>query len=91
MSDSVFEQIQEAAEYLRLELSAQEMAAISMNQELGEDGIQAVAAVLQHLRDKKKDQIISTLLRMSRLPLRKEKTFGNFDTSPMEVLRLLWI
>ena len=79
MNDSVFEQIQEAAEYLRLELSAREMAAISMNQEFGEDGIQAVAAVLQHLRDKKKDQIISTLLRMSRLPLREPKTFGNFD------------
>lgn len=79
MSDSVFEQIQEAAEYLRLELSAQEMAAFSMDQRFGEEGIQAVATVLRHLRDKKKDQIISTLLRMSRLPLREPKTFDNFD------------
>ena len=79
MNDQVFEQIQEAAEYLRLELSAQEMATISMDQEFGEDGIEAVAAVLQHLRDKKKAQIISTLLRMSRLPLREPKTFSNFD------------
>ena len=56
MNDSVFEQIQEAAEYLRLELSAQEMAAFSMDQGVGEEGIQAVATVLQHLRDKKRDQ-----------------------------------
>ena len=79
MNDSVFTEIQEAAEYLRLEFTAEEMASFSMTQELGETGINAVASFLAHLRDKKKAQIVSTLLRMSRLPLREPKTFSNFD------------
>ncbi len=79
MSDSVYIQIQESAEFLRLDLTAQEMATLSVNQNLGEDGLRAVAAVLCHLQDKKNEQIISTLLRMSRLPLREPKTFANFD------------
>lgn len=79
MSDSLFEKIQAAAEYLRLELNAQEMATIATNLSLGEAGISAIVAVLEHLRDKKKEQIVSTLLRMSRLPLREPKTFENFD------------
>lgn len=79
MSDSVYIQIQESAEFLRLDLTAQEMATLSVNQNLGEDGLRAVAAVLCHLQGKKNEQIISTLLRMSRLPLREPKTFANFD------------
>lgn len=79
MSESVYDQIQESAEFLRLELTAQEMATLSVNQNLGEDGLRAVAAVLSHLQDKKEEPIISTLLRMSRLPLREPKTFANFD------------
>ncbi len=79
MSDSVYIQIQESAEFLRLDLTAQEMATLSVNQNLGEDGLRAVATVLCHLQDKKNGQIISTLLRMSRLPLREPKTFANFD------------
>ena len=79
MSDSVYIQIQESAEFLRLDLTAQELATLSVNQNLGEDGLRAVAAVLCHLQDKKNEQIISTLLRMSRLPLREPKTFANFD------------
>ncbi len=79
MSDSVYIQIQESAEFLRLDLTAQEMATLSVNQNLGEDGLRAVAAVLCHLQDKKNEQIISTLLRMSRLPLREPKTFANFN------------
>ncbi len=79
MSDSIFDQIQTAAEYLRLELTSQEMANLSVEQELGEKDIQAVATVLAYLHKKKKEQIITTLLRMSRLPLREPKTFESFD------------
>ena len=39
MSDSIFDQIQTAAEYLRLELTSQEMANLSVEQELGEKDI----------------------------------------------------
>ena len=54
MNESIFEQIQECAEYLRLELTSQEIAALSLNQGIGEQGIQAISDVLNYLRDKKK-------------------------------------
>ena len=79
MNDSVYEQIQEAADYLHLELTTQEVAQISIDLGLGEEGIQAVSDVFRYLQERKKNQIVSTLLRMSRLPLREPKTFENFD------------
>lgn len=81
MNDSMFEQIQASAEYLNLELSAQEMAELSMRIELKDDQIEAVSGVFNYLRDKKNAQIITTLLRMSRLPLKEPKTFEGFDFS----------
>ena len=79
MNESIYEQVQEAAEFLHLDMSSQEFAKLSTDNNLGEDNIQAVATVLEYLRTKKKNQIITTLLRMSRLPLREPKTFDNFD------------
>lgn len=79
MIDSVFDQIQTAAEYLRLELTSQEMATLSLKQELGDRDIQSVATVFEYLQNKKKEQIVATLLRMSRLPLKEPKTFATFD------------
>ncbi len=79
MSESVYEQIRLAAEYLHLELDEQEMATFSLEQGLGDEGISAINALFQYLQDKKKAQIVATLLRMSRLPLREPKTFDNFD------------
>ena len=43
MNDSIYEQIQEAADYLRLELTAQEMATIAVEKELSEEGIRTFA------------------------------------------------
>ncbi len=79
MNDSIFNQIQDDAEYLRLELTSQEMADLSLKLKLGEESLQAVAGVLDYLKGKKREQIVSTLLRMSRLPLKEPKTFANFD------------
>lgn len=39
MSDPVYDQIQEAAEFLRLDLTAQEMAALSVDQNIGEGAL----------------------------------------------------
>ena len=79
MTDTPFEHIQEAAAFLRLELSVQEMASLSADHNFGEAEILAISEVLRYLRDKKRDQIVTTLLRMSRLPLREPKTFENFE------------
>lgn len=79
MTDTPFEHIQDDAAFLRLELSVQEMASLSVNHDFGETEIRAITEVLRYLRDKKRNQIVTTLLRMSRLPLREPKTFENFE------------
>lgn len=47
---------------------------------MGEEQIQAVGVVFEHLQ-KKVDTTIHTLLKMSRLPLKDPKTFEDFDFS----------
>lgn len=79
MNESLFEQIQASARYLNLDFGAQEMAQLSVQKEYGEDNLQAIADVFSFIRQKKQENIVSTLLRMSRLPLKEPKTFGNFD------------
>lgn len=79
MSDSFFEQIQNAAKYLGLDLNAQEMARLAVDCGFSVENIQAVAEIFAYLQQKKKENIVSTLLRMSRLPLKEPKTFEGFD------------
>ena len=79
MNESLFEQIQCAAGYLNLDLNAQEMARFAVDRGFSEENIRAVAEMLAHLQQKKKESIVSTLLRLSRLPLKEPKTFENFD------------
>lgn len=83
MNESVYEKIHECAQYLGLDITAREMAALSMEQEFDESGIHAISCVLDHLREKKNHQVVSTLLRMSRLPLKEPKTFESFDFSQL--------
>ncbi len=94
MSDSMYDQIQTSAKYLGIDFSAQEVAQLAIESELNDEQISAVSTVFSHLKDKKRDQIIATQLRLSRLPLREPKTFENFDFSvlhgkQMDALRTL--
>ena len=79
MNDSLFNEIQDSAKYLNLDLNSQEMAQFAMEHDLGEKQLQALSSVLSYLQEKKKENIISTLLKLSRLPLKEPKTFENFD------------
>ncbi|MFR8016141.1 MAG: ATP-binding protein [Clostridiaceae bacterium] len=79
MNDSLFNEIQDSAKYLNLDLNSQEMAQFAMEHDLGEKQLQALSSVLSYLQEKKKENIISTLLTLSRLPLKEPKTFENFD------------
>lgn len=79
MSDSLYEQIQESAKYLNLDLTVQEIGELAVRNGMSDPSIQAVASVFSYLRDKKKESIELTFLRMSRLPLKEPKTFENFD------------
>lgn len=81
MDDSLFDQIQADAKYLNLDMTAQEVANLVMNQDITDEGIRAVSSVFSYLKDKKTETIVSTQLRLSRLPLKEPKTFENFDFS----------
>ena len=83
MNNSFFEQIQESAKYLSLDLCAQEMAQFAMEQQLTDESIQAISETFAYLKQKKSESIVSTLLRLSRLPLKEPKTFEGFDFSQL--------
>lgn len=79
MTKSVYEQIQDNAKYLGLDLNAQEMAQLAITSSMSEENIQAVADIFSYLQKKKSETIVNTLLKMSRLPLKEPKTFENFN------------
>ena len=81
MTESVFESVEKSCQVLRLDFSSAELAIMAQEQELTQDQLQAVSMVLDHLRQKKVDTTIQTLLKMSRLPLKDPKTFDSFDFS----------
>ena len=83
MNDSLFDQIQVSAKYLSLDLNAQEMARFSEEQKLDDGQIESIASVFAYLKNKKQETIVTTLLRLSRLPLKEPKTFDNFDFSQL--------
>lgn len=81
MNESLYEQIQSCAKYLNLDLNTQEIAQLSVEQRMDDVQVQAVFSVFAYLQEKKKENVVSALLRMSRLPLKTPKTFDNFDFS----------
>ena len=81
MTETVFEAVEKSCQVLKLDFSSAELAIMAQEQELTPEQLQAVSMVLDHLRQKKVDTTIQTLLKMSRLPLKDPKTFDNFDFS----------
>ena len=81
MTESVFETVEKSCQVLKLDFSSAELAILAQEQELSPEQLQAVGMILDHLRQKKVDTTIQTLLKMSRLPLKDPKTFANFDFS----------
>lgn len=81
MNDTVYEQINAYAESLKLDIRGEELATLASAHHYTTDQLQAIAEVFDYLSSKKHDTIISTLLRMSRLPLKEPKTFDGYDFS----------
>ena len=81
MNESLYDQICSHASYLNLDLEAQELAKFVFDHRFDDGQIEAVNSLLEHLACNKRDNIVATLLKMSRLPLKEPKTFGNFDYS----------
>ena len=81
MTESVFETVEKSCQILKLDFSSAELAILAQEQEMTPEQLQAIGMVMDHLRQKKVDTTIQTLLKMSRLPLKDPKTFENFDFS----------
>ena len=73
MDGSVYEKISEYARYLNIDLGAQEIATLAMDKAMTEAELDAISNTFEYLRDKKRETIVSTLLRLSRLPLKEPK------------------
>ena len=79
MNDSLFEEIQTNAKYLNIDLYSSELAAFAVEKNFSTEALEAIRSVFEHLQKRKEESIISTLMRMSRLPLKVPKTFEEFD------------
>lgn len=81
MFNTRFDSIAKAAEYLKLDINAQEMALLAVDKKFTEENLETIEAFVTYLKEKKHETTVSTLLRLSRLPLKEPKTFENFNFS----------
>ena len=64
---------------LGVALAPEELAELAVRHDMGEDELAALDAVFAYLAEKRHDQVIATLLKLSRLPPKAPKTFEGFD------------
>lgn len=76
---SLYDRVREHADALGMTISAGELAELAVRCDMGAGELSAIEALLSYLRDKRRDQVINTLLRLSRLPQKAPKTFEGFD------------
>ena len=81
MTEFSYDNIEKSIGVLHLNLSIEELAKLSEENSLTPNQMAAFDLLLEHLREKKIQTTINTLLKMSRLPLKNPRTFGNFDFS----------
>lgn len=76
---SSYNTIAAAAKFLKLDFSAEDMAAFAKENEIKADSLQCIENLFVQLQDTKQKNIVRTLLKLSRLPLKEPKTFDTFD------------
>lgn len=81
MEQPVFEELEQAAAILKMDVTAEDFANFAASSDFNEQETEAVRRTFSYLSQRKKAAIVSTLLRTSRLPTSVPKTFDNFDFS----------
>ena len=76
---SSYQTIGEAAKFLKLDFSAEDMAAFAKENEVKADSLRCIEDLFVQLQNTKQKNIVRTLLKLSRLPLKDPKTFDTFD------------
>ena len=77
--NSSYQTIADAAKFLKLDFSAEDMATFVKENEVKPDSLQCIENLFLHLQDTKQKNIVRTLLKLSRLPLKNPKSFDTFD------------
>lgn len=81
MFEFSYENIEKSINVLELDLTVDELAMVAEANSMTSEQMSAFDILLEHLRKKKIQTTIDTLLRFSRLPSKNPKTFDNFDFS----------
>ena len=81
MTESSYDKIAEIADYLKLSISAEEIAGCFTKLNMSQEEIEKTTEFFEILEERKKEAVVNTCLKLSRLPLTEPKTFSNFDFS----------
>ena len=84
MSNFSYQNLDKCFEALKLDLNAVQFSKLAQELSLDVHEISVVEHVLDYLYQKKQRTTIETMLKMSRLPTKNQKTFGNFDFSVLK-------
>ncbi len=84
MNEFSYTGFDECFKTLKLDMSTAELATLAQEERFNEMQLASIQTFLEHLRQKKKQTTIETMLRLSRLPLKNLKTFENFDFSVLK-------
>ena len=81
MNETMINLLEACAKPLKLDITGEELARLSIDKGHTQEQLEAVLDVFTHLKDKKEKSMVDMLLKLSRLPLMEPKTFDNFDFS----------
>lgn len=76
---SLYNRVSEHAASFDVCIEPAELAELAMGADMGESELAAIESVFSYLAGKHHDQVIETLLKLSRLPQKVPKTFEGFD------------
>lgn len=79
MKNEYFTRISEACKCLKLNCTAQALAALALQHNFSDDQLKAIEIVVNHMAEKKHQALVDIRLKTSRLPMKNPKTFSNFD------------
>lgn len=77
--NDLYQRISDHASGFKIALSVEELATLAIQHDFGEKELIGLATVFEYLSDRQHEQVIATLLKLSRLPQKAPKTFENFD------------
>lgn len=79
MNETFFDSLEKDFRTIKLGIDAAEFAKLAEEQAFSEAQLEAIGVLFGYLSDRKMQTTIATLLKMSHLPLKEPKTFGNFN------------